>query len=89
MNTINLPDIMVPVAHDWFINQCRNIYGAYYLYGRHARDHESIAVPIIAEDAPNSDWFLISCERISPAWSERQCLARISEWSRTAPILGQ
>jgi len=72
----------------WFKEQCRDTTKAFYLYCRKARQGESIAVPIITENAPNEDFFLGMNERISPAWTKETAKTKILEAMRKAPILG-
>ena len=78
-------DSLRPVIEQWYSKQCENMSIAYYLYAREAMPHETIAQPVIAQEAPNTDYWLV--KRIATGWTQEAALYSCREALRKEPIL--
>lgn len=86
---LNLEDIGRTIARVWYKDQIRNLSSTFYLYFRHARPGERIALPILSTEADAASLTEHTRGmRVSIAWTETQAAREIARWMRTAPILG-
>lgn len=70
----------------WFKEQSKNPFEAFYLYGRRSRRGELVAMPIIATDKPSDEWFLVSPERVSPSLTPSSALGKLLPLYKKAPV---
>jgi hypothetical protein len=77
------------IAEVWYRDQIRNLSSTFYLYWRHARAGERVAIPVLStEDDATSLTEHTRGLRLSIAWTRDEARRRIADWMMALPILG-
>jgi len=85
--TGNLADISAFLAREWYHDQVRDIYGAYYLWIKPCLPGETTWHPIVSKESPGDRWELADPQRISPGYSTEYVTKRIYDILRRSKIL--
>jgi hypothetical protein len=73
-------------ADKWFVEQCHNVYAAYYLYVKPSTESQWGEL-ILSTELPSTDFVLASPDRISPANTIESVIYRIKEIAQRQPIV--
>jgi hypothetical protein len=80
--------MLVPAVECWFVDQCKNPNASFYFYYKEATKDENTWCPIIAENAPDESWQLVTPERISPMKTVEQVKQTLYNALYSCPFLG-
>ena len=84
-NNTNMDQVAADLAQQWFRDQSANVYLDLYVWARRAEGDEGIALPIVAEDAPDARYFLVS-SRLPVGHDVPTQTRNIRDYLRHAPI---
>jgi len=73
-------------ANKWFIEQCNNVYAAYYLYVRKSTESQWGELKLSTE-LPNCDFVLASPDRFTPNNTVESVIYKITSIAQRLPIV--